>query len=178
MFKKLKKFIRNKILHKNKSETVKNNFPDCPVCFDKITDITVTLNCNHLLCTDCFEKIKNIDKIKCPLCRREFHIKNTNNTNNNTNNTNNNTFTTIINTQTENNYNVADSSASDDLGESTDLNNSDKSTDSDDDSEDTSEDDSEDTSENDSEDTSEDDSEDDSDYSEDYSEDDSDDSDY
>ena len=47
---------------------------ECPVCFEEISNV-IRLYCNHEFCSDCIEKIKSVNVIKCPLCRSEHKIK-------------------------------------------------------------------------------------------------------
>ena len=46
----------------------------CPCCMEPINYGSVTLNCKHKYCVDCFAKHSKIDN-KCPLCRVEFSEK-------------------------------------------------------------------------------------------------------
>ena len=46
---------------------VQNNFC-CPVCFELPTQYKI-LDCGHILCTECFSKLLEMEKRSCPSCR-------------------------------------------------------------------------------------------------------------
>lgn len=67
-------FIKKKVLKQNHIITL-NEKHECPICFEEIEksipNIVKINNCNHMLCIDCFNKIKSDDNtIQCPLCRK------------------------------------------------------------------------------------------------------------
>lgn len=41
---------------------------ECPVCYEDVNEV-LKLECNHLFCKVCVEKLKQNNQIKCPLCR-------------------------------------------------------------------------------------------------------------
>ena len=64
-----------------KSETSsKKNFLKCPVCYNDTNDpnvnMEIVLPCKHLFCSQCLDKIREIEKIqKCPICKEKISIR-------------------------------------------------------------------------------------------------------
>ena len=56
------------------NNTISHDDNDCPCCMEKIQYGSVTLNCKHRYCIDCFTKMSRLDN-KCALCRKEFSEK-------------------------------------------------------------------------------------------------------
>lgn len=44
---------------------------ECPVCLEEIKKINMLkqLDCDHIFCVTCINKIKDNDNVKCPICR-------------------------------------------------------------------------------------------------------------
>ena len=64
-----------------KSETSsKKNFLKCPVCYNDTNDpnvnMEIVLPCKHLFCSQCLDKIREMEKIqKCPICKEKISIR-------------------------------------------------------------------------------------------------------
>jgi hypothetical protein len=48
------------------------NCDGCPICFEQIPDIPVTLSCNHTFCTSCIYEWLDRQHKTCPVCRDEI----------------------------------------------------------------------------------------------------------
>jgi hypothetical protein len=44
----------------------------CPICFDQIPDLPVTLSCGHTFCTSCIYEWFDRQQKTCPTCRQEI----------------------------------------------------------------------------------------------------------
>ena len=45
----------------------------CTICFNNLTDNTkYILNCNHMFCIECIDKLIETSKYNCPLCRTKI----------------------------------------------------------------------------------------------------------
>ena len=64
-----------------RSETSsKKNFLKCPVCYNDTNDpnvnMEIVLPCKHLFCSQCLDKIREMEKIqKCPICKEKISIR-------------------------------------------------------------------------------------------------------
>ena len=53
-------------------DTIKN-YQDCPICFETLTKENMeVLNCGHLCCKLCKEKLKTHNGSKCSICRKSI----------------------------------------------------------------------------------------------------------
>lgn len=77
-YSKNRKNLINIVKRLNFSHDIQNNDQleehVCPCCMEPINYGSVTLNCKHKYCVDCFTKHSKIDN-KCALCRVEFSEK-------------------------------------------------------------------------------------------------------
>ena len=70
----IKKFLKKMFGTENDSQG-----STCPVCLEDMTDlIPRTLKCLHSYCTYCLNKIVQLERIKCPTCRRVSNVPNNN----------------------------------------------------------------------------------------------------
>ena len=58
----------------------KKNYLRCPVCFNDTNDPNLTMEmvlpCRHFSCTNCLDKMKQLEKMqKCPLCRKKINMR-------------------------------------------------------------------------------------------------------
>lgn len=57
----------------NELINIENENKDCPICWDKITDDYIILDCSHIYHTDCINQWL-IKKDTCPYCRNQISI--------------------------------------------------------------------------------------------------------
>ena len=50
-------------------ESLNKDDLDCPICIEMVNE-PVRLQCNHLMCRECFERLLELSSRKCPKCRR------------------------------------------------------------------------------------------------------------
>jgi hypothetical protein len=61
---------RTKITYNVLKFDEKCNEEDCPICYEKMEDLTfVKLNCSHQFCKPCIKRHLSINKHFCPMCR-------------------------------------------------------------------------------------------------------------
>ena len=54
------------------NETLKNEKYECPVCLSTKEDIIAFDPCGHRVCTECWEKMENLQMYDCPKCRAKI----------------------------------------------------------------------------------------------------------
>jgi hypothetical protein len=66
-------FIRGTIEFGKPSSPLEiQNCDGCPICFEQVPDIPVTLNCSHTFCTSCIYEWLDRQQRTCPVCRDEI----------------------------------------------------------------------------------------------------------
>jgi len=64
-------YLKNDVEIKKEEENINN---ECAICLENIKN-EHKLNCKHKFCKECIERVIEINKIKCPLCRQITNIK-------------------------------------------------------------------------------------------------------
>ena len=65
----MKHFQVEKKSQKITNQKITTDLMECPICFEEVTEV-IKLECNHLFCESCINKIKENQSLKCPMCRK------------------------------------------------------------------------------------------------------------